>query len=154
MGTVVMEKQTLTTKDFIIAGAFAVPYLTLFFAVATVMGFIPIGYIFTPFILSVVLGPVHTLYVSRIPKCWVVIGIGGSGWPSYLDGRFLDLSYLVLGAGPCRGIHRSAESILKQAGLCFNAKTAAPRRSADKVFLLFLWASLPLCFPRHIWNFP
>jgi energy-coupling factor transport system substrate-specific component len=63
-----LEKDKLTTKDLIMAGAFAALYLALFFAVATVTGFVPIVYIFTPFILSLVLGPVYMLYVAVIPK--------------------------------------------------------------------------------------
>ena len=65
-----MEKQTgkLTTKDFIIAGAFAALYVALLFLVVSATGFIPIVYICAPFILSVVLGPVYMLYVTKIPK--------------------------------------------------------------------------------------
>jgi energy-coupling factor transport system substrate-specific component len=53
-----MEKQTakLTTKDFIIAGAFSALYVVLLFVVVSATGFVPIVYIFAPFILSVVLG--------------------------------------------------------------------------------------------------
>jgi energy-coupling factor transport system substrate-specific component len=68
-----LEKEKLTTKDLVMAGAFAALYMVLFFIVATVMGFIPIVYIFTPFILSVVLGPVYMLYVTRIPKPWAIM---------------------------------------------------------------------------------
>jgi energy-coupling factor transport system substrate-specific component len=68
-----LEKDKLKTKDLIMAGAFAALYAALFFAAATVMGFIPIVYIFTPFILSVVLGSVYMLYVTRIPKPWAIM---------------------------------------------------------------------------------
>ena len=67
-----MEKQTgkLTTKDFIIAGAFAALYVALLFLVVSATGFIPIVYICAPFILSVVLGTVYMLYAAKIPKRW------------------------------------------------------------------------------------
>jgi energy-coupling factor transport system substrate-specific component len=70
MGTVIMEKQTLTTKDFIIAGAFAALYVALLFVVVSATGVIPIVYLFAPFILSVVLGTVYMLYAAKIPKRW------------------------------------------------------------------------------------
>jgi energy-coupling factor transport system substrate-specific component len=70
-----MDKQIkkLTTKDLILAGAFAALYVALFFVTATVMGFVPIVYIFTPFVLSVVLGPVYMLYATRILKPWAIM---------------------------------------------------------------------------------
>jgi energy-coupling factor transport system substrate-specific component len=74
-GALFVNKQVnkLTTKDLIMAGAFAALYMALFFVVATVMGFVPIVYIFTPFVLSVALGPVYMLYVARIPKPWALM---------------------------------------------------------------------------------
>jgi energy-coupling factor transport system substrate-specific component len=70
-----MEKQNgkLTTKDFIIAGAFAALYVALLFVVVSATGFIPIVYLFAPFILSVVLGPVYMLCVAGIPKHWAIM---------------------------------------------------------------------------------
>jgi energy-coupling factor transport system substrate-specific component len=70
-----MEKQAdkLKTKDFIIAGAFAALYVVLLFVVVSVIGFIPIVYLFAPFILSVVLGTVYMLYVTKIPKRWSIM---------------------------------------------------------------------------------
>ena len=60
----------LTTKDYIIAGAFAALYVALLFVVVSATGFIPILYICAPFILSVVLGTVYMLYAAKIPKRW------------------------------------------------------------------------------------
>jgi energy-coupling factor transport system substrate-specific component len=70
-----VEKQTgkLTTKDFIIAGAFAALYVTLLFVVVSATGFIPIVYLFAPFTLSVVLGTVYMLYAAKIPKRWALM---------------------------------------------------------------------------------
>jgi energy-coupling factor transport system substrate-specific component len=58
-----MEKQIskLTTKDFIIAGAFAALYVVLLFVVVSATVFIPIVYTFAPLILSVVLGPLYAV---------------------------------------------------------------------------------------------
>jgi energy-coupling factor transport system substrate-specific component len=70
-----MEKQTgkLTTKDLIIAGAFSALYVALLFVVVSATGFIPIVYICAPFILSVVLGTVYMLYVTKLPKRWSIM---------------------------------------------------------------------------------
>ncbi|MDR0670569.1 MAG: MptD family putative ECF transporter S component [Treponema sp.] len=70
-----MEKQTakLMTKDFIIAGAFAALYVALLLIVVSATGFIPIVYIFAPFILSVVLGTVYMLYAAKLPKRWSIM---------------------------------------------------------------------------------
>ncbi|MDR2178144.1 MAG: MptD family putative ECF transporter S component [Treponema sp.] len=70
-----MEKQTgkLTTKDFIIAGAFSALYVALLFVVVSATGFVPIVYIFAPFILSVVLGTVYMLYAAKIVKRWSIM---------------------------------------------------------------------------------
>jgi energy-coupling factor transport system substrate-specific component len=96
-----MEKQTgkLTTKDLIMAGAFAALYLALFFALATVMGFVPIVYIFTPFVLSVVLGPVYMLYVTKIPKRRAIIVLAAlTGLLTSMDGFWICLIWsLALG---------------------------------------------------------
>ena len=63
----------LTTKDFIIAGAFGALYAALLLAVVSATGFIPIVYLFGPFILSVVLGTVYMLYAAKIPKRWAIM---------------------------------------------------------------------------------
>ena len=93
------EKNKLNTKDFIIAGAFAALYIALFFALATVMGFVPIVYIFTPFVLSVVLGPVYMLYVTKISKPWAVMILAALvGLLTSMDGFWICLIWsLVLG---------------------------------------------------------
>lgn len=63
----------LKTKDYIIAGAFAALYVVLLLVTVTATGFIPVVYIFCPLILSVVLGTVYMLYVSKIPKRWAIM---------------------------------------------------------------------------------
>jgi energy-coupling factor transport system substrate-specific component len=67
------KNDKLTTKDFIIAGAFAALYVALLFVVVSATSFIPILYIFRPFILSVVLGTVYMLYAAKIPKRWSIM---------------------------------------------------------------------------------
>ena len=93
------EKGNLKTKDLIMAGAFAALYMALFFALATVMGFVPIVYIFTPFILSVVLGPVYMLYVTKIPKRWAIMILAALvGLLTSMDGFWISLIWaLALG---------------------------------------------------------
>jgi energy-coupling factor transport system substrate-specific component len=95
----ILEKGKLTTKDLIMAGAFAALYVVLFFVVATVMGFVPIVYIFTPFILSIVLGPVYMLYVTRIPKPWAIMLLAALvGLLTSMDGFWICLIWsLILG---------------------------------------------------------
>ena len=70
-----MNKQTnkLTTKDLIMAGAFAALYAVLLVLLVSATGFIPILYICAPFILSVVLGTVYMLYTAKIPKRWAIM---------------------------------------------------------------------------------
>jgi energy-coupling factor transport system substrate-specific component len=63
----------LTTKDFIIAGAFAALYVALLFVVVSAISFIPTVFLFAPFILSVMLGTVYMLYTSKITKRWAIM---------------------------------------------------------------------------------
>jgi energy-coupling factor transport system substrate-specific component len=93
------KTNTLTTKDLIIAGAFAALYVALFLALATVMGFVPIVYIFTPFTLSVVLGPVYMLYVTKISKPWAIMILAAVvGLLTSMDGFWICLIWsLALG---------------------------------------------------------
>jgi energy-coupling factor transport system substrate-specific component len=94
-----LEKGKLTTKDLIMAGAFAALYVALFLALATVMGFVPIVYIFTPFVLSVVLGPVYMLYVTKIFKPWAIMILAAVvGLLASMDGFWICLIWsLALG---------------------------------------------------------
>lgn len=67
-----MEKK-LQTKDLIMAGVFAVLYVALICILASVTGmFIPV-YLVLPFIAGVILGPVYTLYISKVPKMGAVL---------------------------------------------------------------------------------
>jgi energy-coupling factor transport system substrate-specific component len=47
--------------------------VALLWMTGSVTGFIPIVYIFTPFILGVVLGTVYMLYAAKIPKRWSIM---------------------------------------------------------------------------------
>ncbi len=68
-----MDKKKLETKDLILAGVFAVLYVALICLLASLTGmFIPV-YLILPLIAGVVLGPVYTLYVTKVPKIGSVI---------------------------------------------------------------------------------
>lgn len=62
------SKTKLATKDLIVAGAFAALYVVLLFVCVSALGFIPVTYLLAPMILSVILGPVYMLYVTKVPK--------------------------------------------------------------------------------------
>jgi energy-coupling factor transport system substrate-specific component len=94
-----MEKQIvkLTTKDFIIAGAFSALYVVLFLVVVSATGFIPILYIFRPFILSIVLGPVYMLYIAKLPKRWSVMILAALvGLVTSMGGMWLCIFWALL----------------------------------------------------------
>jgi energy-coupling factor transport system substrate-specific component len=93
------EKTKLTTKDLIMAGAFAALYGALLSVAAMAMVFIPIVYILRPFILSVVMGPVYMLYVTRIPKPWAIMLLAVLvGFLTSMDGMWIGLVWsLALG---------------------------------------------------------
>jgi energy-coupling factor transport system substrate-specific component len=93
------ENQTgkLTTKDLIMAGAFSALYVALLFVVVSATGFVPIVYIFAPFILSVVLGTVYMLYVTKIPKRWSIMVLAAlTGLVTSMGGMWLSLFWALL----------------------------------------------------------
>lgn len=63
-----IRKKSLQSKDLIIAGAFAALYIVVMFLCASLVGLIPLAYILAPLILAVVLSPIWSLYVTKIPK--------------------------------------------------------------------------------------
>ena len=68
-----MDKKKLETKDLIMAGVFAVLYVALICLLASLTGmFIPV-YLVLPLIAGVILGPVYTLYVTKVPKVGSVL---------------------------------------------------------------------------------
>ncbi|MCR5272711.1 MAG: MptD family putative ECF transporter S component [Lachnospiraceae bacterium] len=68
-----MREQKLQTKDLIMAGVFAVLYVALVCIMASITGiFIPV-YLILPLIAGIVLGPVYTLYITKVPKKGAVI---------------------------------------------------------------------------------
>ena len=93
------EKDNLKTKDLIMAGAFAALYVALLFLVVSATGFVPIVYIFTPFVLSLVLGPVYMLYVTKIPKRRAIMILAAlTGILTSMDGFWICLIWsLALG---------------------------------------------------------
>ncbi len=63
-----LNKKKLQSKDLIVAGAFAALYVVVMFVCVTLMGFIPLLYLCAPFVLAIILGPIWSLYVAKIPK--------------------------------------------------------------------------------------
>ncbi len=70
------EQYKMKTKDLILAGAFIALYIAVMMMVVMTVGFVPIVYIFAPFILSVLLGPVYSLYVAKVPKFGALLVLG------------------------------------------------------------------------------
>ncbi|MCR5785413.1 MAG: MptD family putative ECF transporter S component [Eubacterium sp.] len=68
-----MKEKKLQTKDLIMAGVFAVLYVALICILASVTGLVIPVYLVLPFIAAVILGPVYTLYISKVPKKGAVI---------------------------------------------------------------------------------
>lgn len=68
-----VRKDRLKTKDLIVAGAFAALYVAVLMVVVSVMGFVPILYIMAPFFMSIVLGPIYMMYVSKVPKTGAIL---------------------------------------------------------------------------------
>jgi energy-coupling factor transport system substrate-specific component len=65
--------------------------------VGSATGFVPVVYIFTPFILSVVLGTVYMLYAAKIPKRWsLMIPAALVGFVSSAGGMWLCLLWALL----------------------------------------------------------
>ncbi len=68
-----MSDKKLQTKDLIMAGVFAVLYVGLICILASVTGMVIPLYLVLPFISGVVLGPIYTLYITKVPKMGAVI---------------------------------------------------------------------------------
>ncbi|MCR4956592.1 MAG: MptD family putative ECF transporter S component [Lachnospiraceae bacterium] len=68
-----MKNNKLKTRDLIFAGVFAVLYVAVIVILASVTGMIPVVYVALPFIAGVLLGPVYSLYITKVPKMGAVI---------------------------------------------------------------------------------
>lgn len=68
-----MNQKKLQTKDLIMAGVFAVLYTALICLLASLTGMLIPVYLMLPFIAAVILGPVYTLYISKVPKMGAVL---------------------------------------------------------------------------------
>ena len=63
----------LKTKDLIVAGAFAALYVVVLFIVVSVLGLVPILYIMAPFFMSIALGAIYMMYVTKVPKAGAIL---------------------------------------------------------------------------------
>ena len=68
-----MSEKKLQTKDLIMAGVFAVLYVGLICVLASVTGMVIPVYLVLPLIAGIVLGPIYTLYITKVPKMGSVI---------------------------------------------------------------------------------
>ncbi|MCR5716452.1 MAG: MptD family putative ECF transporter S component [Lachnospiraceae bacterium] len=68
-----MKDKKLQTKDLIMAGVFAVLYVALICILASLTGMLIPVYLVLPLIAGVILGPVYTLYLSKVPKMGAVL---------------------------------------------------------------------------------
>jgi energy-coupling factor transport system substrate-specific component len=122
----------LKTKDLIVAGAFAALYIVVLMVAVSALGFItPITYLMAPFFVSIPLGVVYMLYVTKVPKTGaimilaVLVGLitGMNGmWFSIVWALALGLvAELLVRAGKYRSVK------LYQASFCvFAATNMAP----------------------------
>ncbi|MDR1422214.1 MAG: MptD family putative ECF transporter S component [Coriobacteriales bacterium] len=62
------NKRKLTTRDLIIAGAFAAVYLVVLLGVVMGSGVIPILYLMCPLFLGIILGPIFSVYCTKLNK--------------------------------------------------------------------------------------
>ncbi len=94
-----MKEKKLKVKDLIMAGVFAVLYVALICIIASVTGmFIPV-YLVLPFIAAVILGPVYTLYISKVPKMGAVLILAVlAGFVMSATSMLVLLYVVVLGA--------------------------------------------------------
>ena len=68
-----VKSNKLKTKDLIVAGAFAALYVVVLMLSVSLMGITPITYLIAPLVISIVLGPIYILYVTKIPKTGAII---------------------------------------------------------------------------------
>ena len=71
-----MQKEKMKTKELILAGAFIALYVVVLSIVATVLGFVPILYVTVPFFAPIVLAPIFSLYVTKVPRFGGIIALG------------------------------------------------------------------------------
>jgi energy-coupling factor transport system substrate-specific component len=62
------NRKKLNTRDLIIAGAFAAVYIVVLLAVVMGLGVIPILYLMCPLFLGIILGPIFSVYCTRLNK--------------------------------------------------------------------------------------
>ena len=71
-----MKKEKMKTKELILAGAFVALYIVVLSILATVLGFVPVLYLILPFVASIALAPIFSLYVTKVPKFGAIIALG------------------------------------------------------------------------------
>jgi energy-coupling factor transport system substrate-specific component len=90
----------LNTRDLIIAGAFAAVYIVVLLAVVTVSGFVPILYLMAPLFLGIVLGPIFSVYCTKLnkPGALLVLAIL-VGLAESMTGNWIGLGWAILAGG-------------------------------------------------------
>ncbi len=71
-----MNQTKMKTKDLILAGAFLALYCVVSLGVIMVLGFTPITFLLVPLIVPIVVGPVFSLYLSKVPKSGAILILG------------------------------------------------------------------------------
>ena len=71
-----MKSNKMTTKDLITAGAFLALYIVISLIPIFALGFIPITFILVPFIVPMIMGPIFSLYVAKVPRFGAVLILG------------------------------------------------------------------------------
>jgi energy-coupling factor transport system substrate-specific component len=67
-GTAAPAARKLSTRDLIIAGAFAAVYLVVLLGVVMGLGVIPILFLMVPLFLGIILGPIFSVYCTKLNK--------------------------------------------------------------------------------------
>ncbi|MPW26480.1 MptD family putative ECF transporter S component [Alkalibaculum sp. M08DMB] len=86
----------LKTKDLISAGIFGAMYIIVMVATVTVVGFIPITYIFAPFFAGITCGTVYMLYIMKVPKRGAILILSILVGLVILSGTWISGVYAVI----------------------------------------------------------
>ena len=71
-----MKQTKMKTKDLILAGAFLALYCVISMIVIIALGFTPITFLMVPLVVPIVVGPIFSLYLAKVPKVGAISILG------------------------------------------------------------------------------
>ena len=95
-----MKQSKMKTKDLIVAGAFLALYIVVSMIPIFALGFIPITFILVPFIVPMIMGPIFSLYVAKVPRFGAILILGIivgllANSTGYVPGMILALAFAI-----------------------------------------------------------